>query len=326
VAWRDACYAGKEAEQLIENDGRNLAFLFSTPRSGSTLASAILSTHPDVLCPNEPWFLLGLASLWEGGNITHARYEHSSVEIGLREFLSQSEFLEATRSFAISAYNQRLGKENKGIFVDKTPRYFHIIEFVDQLFPRAKKIWLKRNPLDVAVSFQTTWSIPVKDSFDPTYGPLGLDLSLGFHRLSSFFKGQSQTFEFSYEDLVTSPGETIRALCEFMEVKYVDAMERYGADVQGLERRKKLTMGDTKLFAYSDPHRKSVGQWEHSLNAEQVQTILCCLGKALLQRMGYHRIIEQVTRKGFWFPSEATVADNLSVVMNAAKSLPWISR
>jgi hypothetical protein len=311
---------------LVECDGENLVFLFSTPRAGSTLTSAILATHPDVCCPNEPWFLLGLASLYQGGNITYARYEHSGVERALREFLSESEFLEATRSFALSAYNQSLARENKRIFIDKTPRYFHIVEFIDRLFPRAKKVWLKRNPLDVAASYQKSWNIPVEKLFDPGFGPMAFDLPLGPRRLGAFFQGQPQTLEVFYEDLVQRPTETTRQLCEFINVDYIDGMERYGSDPRALERRKRLSMGDTNIFAHSEPHSQSIGQWERSLSNDQIQMILNCLGRQVLQRMGYPQTIERVISLGFWFPGEDTVADNVSAFVNAAKWLPWVSR
>ncbi|HLH96211.1 MAG TPA: sulfotransferase [Xanthobacteraceae bacterium] len=311
---------------MIEGGGENLAFLLSTPRAGSTLVSAILSMHPQVCSPNEPWFLLGLASLYEGGNITRARYEHGGVELALRELLSESEFRQAARAFAVSAYNQVLAREGRRIFVDKTPRYYHITDFIERLFPSAKKIWLKRNPLDVVVSYRTSFNVSVQQMFDPEFGPVALDLPLGLPRLEAFFRGQPSTFELFYEDLAAQPADTVARLCNFLNISYADRMEIYGNDPQALARRKRLSMGDTKLFASSAPHNASVGQWEKSLTNEEIQTVLHNLGRRIFERMGYLDTIELLTRRGFAFPSEAEVAVRRRVFVDAAKSLTWTSR
>jgi protein-tyrosine sulfotransferase len=311
---------------LVDDDGENLVFLFSTPRAGSTLTSAILSTHPDVLSPNEPWVLLGLASLYDGANNTHARYDHGLFELALREFISQSEFCQAARSFAITVYNQALGRENKRIFIDKTPRYYHITEFVDQLFPRAKKVWLKRNPLDVVASYRDYSNVAIEKLFDPEFGPISLDLPLGLQRLSSLFRGRPLTFEFCYEDLVAEPAKTVRQLCSFMNVEYVEGMELYGSNPTALARRKSLSMGDRNFFSHSQPHCESVGRWYRSLSATEIQMAVNYLGQQPFLRMGYQQTVEQLTNAGFSFPSEDAVADRLSAFVDSARSLAWTSR
>ena len=311
---------------MIDRAGHNLVFLFSTPRAGSTLTSAILANHDEVLCPNEPWFLLGLSSLYQGGNITYARYEHSGVERALKEFLSESEFAESARAFAVSAYNQRLAAENKRIFVDKTPRYFHIVNFIDALFPAAKKIWLKRNPLDVAASYQSSWQVSVEQLFNPQFGPMALDIPLGLRNLSSFFRGQPNTLEIRYEDLVASPVTITQQLCDFLGITYRPGMEIYGDDASAVEKRKSKSMGDTKVFADVQPHNRSIGQWEKVLTRDQVQKVLCCLGKRFFARMGYADMIPALLANGFYFPDDQTVDGHLSAFNNAAQWLPWACR
>ena len=311
---------------MIEDGGQNLVFLLSTPRAGSTLVSAILSMHPEVSSPNEPWFLLGLAALYEGRNITRARYEHGGVELAIRELLSEPEFCRAAQSFAISAYNQVLRREGRRIFVDKTPRYYHITEFIDRLFPQAKKVWLKRNPLDVVVSYRSSFNVTVEKMFDPEFGPVALDLPIGLQSLSDFFRGQSNTFEFSYEDLAAQPAETIIKLCDFLNIRYIEGMEVYGNNPQALARRKMLSMGDTKIFAHASPHSTAVGQWERSLNNQEIKMVLACLGRHVFQRMGYQETIELLTRRGFSFPSENDVAARRRAFVQAANSLTWTSR
>jgi protein-tyrosine sulfotransferase len=308
---------------MVDTTGNNLVFLLSTPRSGSTLTSAILENNDELLCPNEPWFLLGLAALYLGGNITYARYEHSGVEQALREFLSESEFLQTTRAFAVSAYNQRLQTGNRRIFVDKTPRYFHIMGFIEELFPDAKKIWLKRNPLDVVASYHTSWEITVDQLFDPEFGPMALDLPLGLNEFSTFFRGQPNSLEIRYEDIVQRPSAAVEELCNFLGVNYQSGMEIYGTNTAKLAERKSKRMGDSKLFADVQPHSRSIGQWRNVLNHEQIQKVLSCLGSRIFERMGYREMIPELLAEGFYFPDDQTVQGHLSAFRNASKWLPW---
>src|SRR6266487_1377204 len=137
---------------MIDENGKNLVFLLATPRAGSTLVSAILGNHSRVLCPSEPWFLLSLRSLYNEYNGVVARYDQRFADIALHELISEEEFNSAARAFARTVYNTKLDTAQKTVFVDKTPRYYHILPFLEQLFPQSKRFWLKRNPLDVAAS------------------------------------------------------------------------------------------------------------------------------------------------------------------------------
>ena len=308
---------------MIQSDGTNLVFLFSTPRAGSTLASAILSNHPKVHCPNEPWLLLGLRPLYYGGNITHAPYDHSKVEAALRDFLSEPEFLEAARAFALTAYNQTLRQAGKTVLVDKTPRYYHILPFIERLFPAARKIWLQRNPLDVAASYETSWKLRVEQLFNPQFGPMCFDLTLGPARMAAFFQGQPHTHEFRYEDLVSAPIETIGTLCDFLGVPRQAGLEQYGAHGSALDERKRKRMGDDKLFAHGQPHKESIGRWRTTLTRDRVQRMLDCTGRRVFLRMGYADTIHQLEADGFRFPAEEVVDANLKAFEDSARWLPW---
>jgi hypothetical protein len=311
---------------MIDSGGNNLVFLLSTPRAGSTLVSAILTNHSRVYCPNEPWLLLGFHAWYKGGNLTQAPYEHSGVETALREFLSEEDFLEATRAFAVEAYNRKLAAQGKSVFVDKTPRYYHILPFVENLFPAAKKVWLQRNPLDVAASYQASWQLSVDQLFDPQFGPMCLDLTVGLSRLAAFFQGQPQTFTLRYEDVVRQPEAVLPKLCAFLGLDYEPGIENYGSNPQALAERKNRRMGDPSVFAHTRPHAQSIDRWQTALTAAQVQRMLDCIGTRFFERMGYPDTVGQLRDRGFRFPEQSAVDENLKRFENAAQSLPWAHR
>src|SRR5437016_3016471 len=99
--------------------------------------------------------MLGLESV---GKVC-VRHPADSHLIGqsVSEFLGNDGGVTASRAFATTLYNRRIEAAGKSIFVDKTPRYYHILPFVRQVFREAKWIWLQRNPLDVAASYKNSW-------------------------------------------------------------------------------------------------------------------------------------------------------------------------
>src|SRR6185437_15415502 len=109
---------------MIDQDGHNLAFILGLPRSGTTLLSVILDRHPQVLCPPEPWIMLALESIGK----TCVRHPADSRLIGqaVSEFADAESNISASRAFAEKLYNHRLQIAGKTVFVDKTPRYYHI--------------------------------------------------------------------------------------------------------------------------------------------------------------------------------------------------------
>ena len=62
--------------------------------------------------------------------------------------------------FLNSLYERAIRDRNKKFFLDKTPRYYLILEELAQMFPAARFILLFRNPIAVFNSIMETW---VKD-------------------------------------------------------------------------------------------------------------------------------------------------------------------
>src|SRR5687767_6842662 len=242
---------------MVNDSGANLVFLLSTPRSGSTLLGAILANHSRLYCPSEPWVLLNLYGLFDGKPNASGSPNENLATVAMRELLSEKQFCHAARAFALSVYNQKLQQQRKEVFIDKTPRYYQVLPFLDQLFPDAKKIWLLRNPLDVAASYATTWQVPVAELVGETLSPNSLDLTIGLRNYLRYFRGQKDTFEIRYEDLVTNTADSIRGLCQFLEVPYEAGLEDYDRGDPGFSAMKDQLMGDKNIFAHARPHTLS---------------------------------------------------------------------
>ncbi len=145
----------------FDPQGGNLIFLISQPRSGSTLLQRVLAGHPEVMTVAEPWLMLHpFYALKHDGHT--AEYDAALAREGLDDFLAQVEggedaYLEAVRGFAGSLYARALASGGKRVFLDKTPRYHHILPELRRVFPQARFVFLLRNPLAVLASTLDAW-------------------------------------------------------------------------------------------------------------------------------------------------------------------------
>ena len=89
----------------------------------------MLGSHPALSCPPEPWFLLRLSSVYAPSS-HEGWFDDETATVATRAFLSPDVFVACARQFAAAAYNTHLQRSGRRIFVDKTPRYYHILEFL----------------------------------------------------------------------------------------------------------------------------------------------------------------------------------------------------
>lgn len=306
----------------VRPTGANLVFLLSTPRSGSTLLGAMLSNHSALYCPNEPWVLLNLYGLFDGKPHATGTPNENLATVALRELVSEKQFSHAARAFALSVYNQKLQQQRKQIFIDKTPRYYQVLSFLDQLFPDSKKIWLQRNPLDVAASYAATWQVPVAELVGESLSPNSLDLTIGLRNYAHYFRGQKNTFEIRYEDIVTNASKALQPLCAFLGVPYEQGLEDYDRGDPAFSAMKDQLMGDKNIFSHTRPHNQSVDKWKQHFAPEDLQRLVNVIGEKTLKRLGYHDMISDLKARGCRFPTEFELDDTLFALEQKARAMP----
>jgi hypothetical protein len=279
---------------MISESGENLVFICCLPRSGSTLLSAILGNHPDVFSPPEPWVLLRLAEVY-GEPAEGKIYDDHVASKAVRDFLDHDDFVASARSFAVTAYNRRLTRGGHRILVDKTPRYYHILGFVRELFPRAKMIWLKRNPLDVAASYKVSWRKGLNYLTGKTLDPISFDFSVGLPNLLDFFaKSTTNNLEIKYEELVGSPEAEGRRLAAFCGLQFDPTMLELNGNSRGLTALGSSDLGDRKIYSSGGVNVSSVGAWRQDLDKAEITQVAGMLGRDAFSRMGYEDVAEEI--------------------------------
>jgi len=298
---------------MVDSQGNGLAFLLCVPRSGSSLVTAMLHNHSRMFALQEMWFLLSLHDL-------RAPPKRAYGGTGILDqffngMLPDETFVQACRAFALQVYNGLLaGSGGAEIIIDKSPRYYGILEFLDALFPQARRIWLVRNPFAVLASYKkvsrhrgTRFNLK-EDLRNPALDMKIADLTVGLFRYHRYFARASPcAFRLSYEKLVADPRTELAGVCRFLGTEYEDGMERYG---DGKNPGKtglfySMGVGDPFLADHAQPHADSVHLWKDVLDRQEMELYGRAIGARIFHELGYgEELAEAERRTGVRFPME----------------------
>jgi hypothetical protein len=277
--------------------GQGLVFLLGLPRSGTTLLSVMLDNHPDVVSPPEPWVMLALAEL---GKVSMRHPADSSLlAVAVDRFADQDDRIVAARAAGAALYQTHLRRHDASIFVDKTPRYALICDFLISVFPEARFIWLRRDPMDIAASYLTTWNVDLAEILAKDLDtPELFDLTIGLDRLFAFHERHADSLHIvHYEKLTAAAADELKSLSRHIGLEATDDMISKMTSFDCL-RRNRDDFGDPKIHATSAPHVKSVGSWRNVLHAGQLQIMLDAIGVERMIRLGYASTVSELKARG----------------------------
>jgi len=180
-------------------------------------------------------------------------------------------------------YHTLLSQRGKRLLIDKTPRYYHCLPFIKQALPQAKFAWIRRNPLDVAASYKTTWNVDVASLLGRARDdPNVFDLILGFRMLADF-ADENDVCIVSYEDLVQNPQAAVDRIFRHLNLEPCNL----GALDPGSAAYPPGAFGDQKAFRSRSIHTTSIGRYVSALSRTELAAIMGVLGRELFERIGY---------------------------------------
>ena len=139
-----------------------LLFVISPPRSGSTLLQRMIGSHSQVFTHPEPHLMTPLAHLGYYQTVDKAPYDHINSAEAMRLFVDglprkEEDYLDALRAYADTLYGRMLAPSGKRYFMDKTPAYALVLDFVAKVYPGAKYVVLTRHPLAIFSSYANSF-------------------------------------------------------------------------------------------------------------------------------------------------------------------------
>ena len=269
--------------------GEKLIFIISQPRSGSTLLQRVLAGSPEVQTSAETWLMLHPVYGRKEREHIQTDYNSSWARDAVEEFLDhytdgRDVYDDAIRAWAGVIYKNALKKQDKKYFLDKTPRYFFIIKELYALFPKAKFIFLLRNPMAVLASELNTYvkgDWPVLGRFSPDLVDAPGWILEGIEHLGA------DAITIHYEEFVSDPQMNIDLLCRKLGIDFHERMLDYSMTPKPVGK-----YNDPKgINQHSSTNTASIEKWRAMLDDDQAllfaRDYLEALGKETISRLGY---------------------------------------
>jgi tetratricopeptide (TPR) repeat protein len=236
-------------------------FLMGFPRSGTTLLEVVLDGHP------------GIVSL----------EEHELLAEGVRALMREPLTLdplaradEGALQALRAAYWKRVRQGEVDVtgklFIDKHPLNTLNLPLIARLFPRAKVLFVCRDPRDVVLSCYRR-----RFKMNPAmYQMLTLEGAAQFYDAVMDFAELARPLlglpwhEVRYEQLMADFAGQTRAICQFLGIEWLEGMQTFASRVQSREH---ATPSTAQLARGLDA--SGIGQWQHyRALLEPVQPVL----------------------------------------------------
>jgi hypothetical protein len=272
---------------MISN--KNIIFIISQPRSGSTLLLQRIGKHSEIHVMGEPWYLLPVfKNDFEINKVNKKTiYNANTANSALKEFYKLAEDTNGIKRdselfFYKSILTSIIDNSNKQKIIDKTPRYYYIVEEIKFHFPNSKIIIIYRNPLAVFSSMLKTWT---KGNY-PLVLKLKDDLLKAPYILAQYKKEkQPNIFKLNYEDLVLHSNDTLRDVLAFLDLEFEESV------VNNFNNLKKFRLGDPLNAATKKKiDDSSLSKWKKELRPQEwklLKDYIELLGKNTLNEFGY---------------------------------------
>jgi hypothetical protein len=234
-----------------------LLFLFSLPRSGSTVLQRLLAAHTKISTVSEPWLLLPFSYALKSTGL-FSEYDHGTCYKAISDFVQQLpnreyDYYHALSNFVHTLY-KKAGDPEASYFLDKTPRYYLIIPQIAKIFPNAKFIFLFRNPLQIMASYIETWA-KGRLRLERYY----MDLYRGPKLLAEGYENlKAKSIKVHFNDLIEDTDKTLKNILDYLDLEYDPTLTENFTKVK-LEGQ----IGDKEgYFKYNQIESKTIDKWK----------------------------------------------------------------
>ncbi|MFQ6105227.1 MAG: sulfotransferase [Candidatus Glassbacteria bacterium] len=244
-----------------------LIFVIGTPRSGSTMLERMLASHSQIYGRPEPHIVTPLAYLGYWDKVEKAPYDHILAAEAQKEFVNdlpsgEKDYYAACRAYLDVLYGKMLeASGGKRYFLDKTPAYGLVVDFLARVYPETHYIVLTRHPIAIFSSFANSF-------FDGDYAeayrynPI---LNRYVPVMAKFLREKpAPMIHVKYEEIVKNPEKELERMFNFLDLPMEKEAVEYGK-----HEHVKGGLGDPISVAqYSKPMTKSIAKWANELAAE----------------------------------------------------------
>lgn len=224
-------------------------FIVGFPRSGTTLLEQTLDAHPRLVSMDETRFLYEAIDEMTGGAVVYPE-KLAAMDAGQ---------LDRVRRFYWDRVRQKVQVQPSQRLVDKNPLNLMALPAIRRLFPRSPILLAVRHPCDVVMSCY------MQHFLAPDFVLLCQDLrtlAAGYRRAFDFWFRQAailrpRVHELRYETFVADFEASVRAIADFLELPWEDAMLEPGEHA----RRKGFISTPSYSEVVQPVNSRAVGRW-----------------------------------------------------------------
>lgn len=257
-------------------------FIGGAGRSGTTLLRVILDSHPHIACGPELKILPLISAWWHECQTKYSPF--------LRNYAvtdRDTNALFATLILGIlDKYRLQQGKQR---IAEKSPNNISAFFPLHNLFPESPLIHVIRDGRDVIASLLTMdWKTADGKPLAYTRDPVAAAqywvncIRAGQQFRDALPAGQSTYMEIRYEEMISAPETTLKALFAFIGEPWSDA-------VLSFHNHQRDLAGESSAAQVSQPiYPTAVQRWRKDLTAQQLQQIKPIITDTLVA-LGYEK-------------------------------------
>ena len=253
------------------------------PRSGTTLARALIGIHPEIASPKKEYNIL----MWiKDKKILTNVFNFSKEEIDTLKTNYEDHI-----QFAENVLKLYMQKERKQFIAVKHPFHIIIIDELFRYFPNMKFIHVIRDGRDVSCSLRTHPKRKIVDgkiTLNTTKNPFDWCIRRWVSCINQGKKWMNSNnyFEIKYEDLVKDPVKTMEESFKFVGLEKVEKDEllnfyKYEKDAKHLQN---IEIGEPI-------YEKTVGRWKNDMTEKEKEMFKHMAGNILIE-LGYEKDLD----------------------------------
>ncbi len=245
------------------------------PRSGTTLARALIGVHPKIASPEKEYNALIYIT---NDNILKEKLNLSSEEISnLKSYYKDHIF------YAENILKYYMVKNKKSLVAIKHPYHILIIDDLFHYFPKMKFIHVIRDGRDATCSLRThpkrkivngkIIPIDTNNPFDWCIRKWVTSINLGKR-----FRYNENYIEIKYEDLIIKTEETMKKIFNFIGIDTLskEKIYSYYKDQNDKNHLQNIEVGQPI-------YKKTIGRWKKDMNEKEILLFKKMAGEHLIK-------------------------------------------
>ena len=206
-------------QEDYDDDIRTI-FIVGMPRSGTSLTEQIIGAHSMVHQLGEQKYIINLIKYFNDRINDGAKFDKET------KYNQTAELIRFLRNDFITEVKK--SSKNYKIFTEKMPFNYKFVGFIKTLFPKAKIIYCKRNPMDNCASIYRTYFANGNIGWAYNLNKIGKVYNI-HETITEYWKTifKNDIYTLSYESLVDDFDNEARKLISFVELDWEDSCQKF---------------------------------------------------------------------------------------------------